>query len=261
MDLANKRILVTGSTGGIGTELCRLLNERGAKLILTCYNEELLARQRAELGVNHLAVTAQIDTSAGREEIVSACQHDGGIDGVINLAGILDFDLFEQQSTNTIARIVNINLTAAMLLTHELIPILREKSEAALLNVGSIFASIGHPGFVSYCASKAGVKCFTEALARELSDTSIRISYIAPRATSTSLNSDSVNALNKALGNNSDSPAYVAKQIVEILEKNKRLRYLGWPEKLFVRVNALFPSVIDGALGKKLDVIKQYSSQ
>jgi hypothetical protein len=75
------------------------------------------------------------------------------------------------------------------------------------------------------------------------------------------LNSDQVNSLNLALGNKSDSPAYVAGEILDLLEHDRSLRFLGWPEKLFVRVNALFPGVVRAALVKKLDVIKHYANQ
>jgi len=261
MKVKDKTILVTGSTGGIGSALCSLLAKRGTRLILTCYDEELLARLKAKLGSKHTTVTADLSSTQGRKEIAIACERNGGIDAVINLAGILDFNLFEKQSQETIEKILSINLVSVMLLCHELIPMLREKSTATIVNVGSTFGSIGHPGFAAYCASKAGVRCFTEALSRELADSDIHVSYIAPRATSTSLNTDQINALNTALGNKSDSPEYVANQIVEVIERDARLRFLGWPEKLFVRVNALFPGLVHGALVKKLSVIKQYANQ
>ena len=261
MNIQGKTILVTGSTGGIGTELCKLRAQAGGKLVLTCYSNEQLARLNAELGDKHITVTADISSSEGREKIVAAGEECGGIDGVINLAGVLDFNLFEQQAHETIEKILNINLVATVLLCRSLMPMLQARPEAAIVNVGSIFGSIGHPGFAVYCASKAGLKCFTEALSRELADTAIHVSYIAPRATSTRLNTDKINALNAALGSKSDTPEYVANQIKLVLEKNPRIRYLGWPEKLFVRVNALFPSIVHNALVKKLDVIKQFANQ
>ena len=73
-------------------------------------------------------------------------------------------------------------------------------------------------------------------------------------------NDDRVKALNTALGNKSDSPVYVARQILDVLLHDRALRYLGWPEKLFVRVNALFPGIVRGALVKQLDVIKLHAN-
>ena len=261
MIIKNKTILVTGSTGGIGQQLCKELSDQGANIILSCYNEEALKSLQTRLGPRHSVVTADIGSQQGRDKIITACSEAGGIDAVINLAGILEFTLFETQVPNNVEKIININLTALMMLSQGLLPQLRSKPEAAMVNVGSIFGSIGHPGFTAYCASKAGVKCFTEALSRELADTKIHFSYIAPRATQTALNSDQVNALNTALGNTSDSPAYVASQIVDVLIHDRAMRFLGWPEKLFVKVNAIFPSLVYRSLAKQLKTIKQFAIQ
>lgn len=258
MQLMNKKVLVTGATGGIGSVLCKLLVAQGCQLIFTCVDAALLEKLQGELGSAHIAVQADISSDEGRAKIVAMCEEDDGIDAVINLAGILNFQLFENQSPSLISATVGINMLAPMMLCHDLIKVLKNKSESAILNVGSIFGSIGHPGFVAYCASKGGMKSFSEALSRELADTPICVSYIAPRATSTKLNSTNIEKLNKALGNKSDSPEFVAGKIVEVLQSGKRLKYLGWPEKFFVRVNALFPGIVHGALVKKLSLIKQH---
>jgi short-subunit dehydrogenase len=260
MNISNKRILVTGATGGIGSVLCKLLAENGVELILTDFNSESLEKLQSNLGKPHMSVQADINSVEGRARLFSVCEQGSGIDGLINLAGILNFRMFEKQSPEIIDAILQINMVAPILLCRQLIPLLKQKPEGAILNVGSIFASIGHPGFTVYCASKAGIKCFTEALARELADTSIQVSYIAPRATSTSLNSDSVDQLNKVLGNKSDSPEYVAGEIVKLLKSGKPSLYLGWPEKLFVRVNAIFPGIVGKALVKNLDIIKKFAN-
>lgn len=259
MNLKDKTILLTGATGGIGSELSRVLSDRGARLVLTCFNDSLLRELNSKLGDKHSIVPADISCPEGRQKILLACEAAGGVDGVINLAGILDFRLFELQSPAVIEKIISVNLTAVMLLCHDMIPHLRSRREAAIINVGSTFGSIGHPGFIAYCASKAGVRSFSEALSRELADSAIKVSYVAPRATQTALNNDAINGMNTALGNKSDTPEYVARQIVSAIEHDTKTRYIGWPEKFFVRINALFPGVVDGALFKKLAVIKQYA--
>lgn len=260
MNVSGKKILVTGATGGIGELVSTQLHGEGAQLILSCYQADALETLNAKLGNSHTLACADIASYEGRLAIVDICQQVGGIDAVINLAGILNFDMFEKQAPQLIEKILSINLTAPVLLCHELIPALKKKPEATILNVGSIFASIGHPGFVAYCTSKAGLKCFTEALSRELADTSIRVLYIAPRATNTNLNADSVNDLNVALGNKSDTPEYVANEIVQSIKNNRAIRYLGWPEKLFVVVNAVLPGLVRKSLVKNLDTIKRYAT-
>ncbi|MBL4571759.1 MAG: SDR family oxidoreductase [Gammaproteobacteria bacterium] len=260
MNVSGKRILVTGATGGIGELLSTQLHSEGALLVLGGNQQDALDKLNAKLGGASTLACADIASYEGRQKIVETCQSVGGLDAVINLAGILNFDMFEKQAPQLIEKILSINLIAPVLLCHELIPILKKKPEATILNVGSIFASIGHPGFVAYCTSKAGLKCFTEALSRELADTSIKVLYIAPRATKTNLNADSVNELNAALGNKSDTAEYVANEIVQSIKNDRAVRYLGWPEKLFVVVNAVLPGLVRNSLVRKLNVIKRYTT-
>lgn len=265
MDLKGKRILLTGADGGIGSILSRKLAAIGADLVLCSHQQASLEKLAADLlasggtGAINTQV-ANMTRAEDREHLVSTCAQLGGIDVLVNLAGVLDFHLFEAQPPAVIERIITINLLGPMLLCHAFLPQLKARKEATILNVGSIFASIGHPGFVAYCASKAGIKSFSESLGRELADTGVRVSYIAPRATATALNTDRVNAMNARLGNKMDTPDYVAQQIVNQLESGKLLSYLGWPEKLFVRINALLPAVVHKALVKNLGLIKQFAS-
>ncbi|MDR2214119.1 MAG: SDR family oxidoreductase [Pseudomonadales bacterium] len=258
MQIEHKTLLVTGASGGIGRALCRRLQERGARLVLNCVNGEALRELAFELQPGHWQAAADISTEEGRASLVQICA-DAGIDGVINLAGVLDFALFAEQSPARISRILEVNTLGTILLTRALLPQLLTRPQARIVNVGSIFGSIGHPGFAVYCASKAAIKAFSEALARELADGTLSVAYIAPRATRTALNSDRVNALNQALGNKSDSPEHVAAAIVSLLQDGAAQRFLGWPERLFVKLNALLPALVQQSLVKKLPLIKRYA--
>lgn len=259
MNLSHKTILVTGATGGIGREVSRLLAAQGARLVLNCLNTELLDKLAAELGPAHRRISADVATSQGRDAIVDACQTAGGIDAIVNLAGILDFDLFVHQPVSVIETLLMVNTVGPVLLTRQLLPQLLARPASRIVNVGSIFGSIGHPGFVAYCTSKAALKSFSEALARELADTHVSVAYIAPRATRTALNNDRVTGLNIALGNKSDEPSVVAREIVKLLAGDRPLRYLGWPEKLFVYINAVLPALVHSALVRKLPLIKKFA--
>src|SRR5690606_4176201 len=99
---------------------------------------------------------------------------------------------------------------------------------------------------------------FSEALARELMDTNVSVRYFAPRGTRTALNDDRVVAMNAELGNAMDTPEQVAAQLVAFLSQDGRSRFLGWPEKLYVLVNALLPSIVDRSVRQQLSTIKRY---
>jgi len=137
-------------------------------------------------------------------------------------------------------------------------PLLERREQAAIVNMGSTFGSIGFPGFSAYSASKFGLRGYTETLRRELADSAIRVMYLAPRAVKTPINSTAVVEMNKALGNAMDEPEVVAKALIALLQKDKNCAYLGWPEKVFVRVNSLFPRLVDYALRGKLAIIRDY---
>jgi short-subunit dehydrogenase len=156
---------------------------------------------------------------------------------------------------------VQTNMLSPMLLCQSLVPLLKQREQAAIVNIGSIFGSIGHPGFTAYCATKFGLRGFTEALQRELADSSVRVSYLAPRATRTDLNSEAVTALNEALGNATDTPEHVAAELMRVLGQKRRQRYMGWPESLFVRLNGLFPGLVHNALTRKLHIIRQHATR
>ena len=146
-----------------------------------------------------------------------------------------------------------------MLLVQALLPLLHREPQAAVVNIGSTFGSIGHPGFSAYCASKFGLRGFSEALARELADTGIVVSYLAPRATQTDLNSAAVVDFNHAAGNAVDPPAVVAAAVLDMLRTGQTRRWLGWPERFFAWLNQAFPSLVDRALRSQLGLIKSHA--
>ena len=92
---------------------------------------------------------------------------------------------------------------------------------------------------------------------REYHDSNIRFHYLAPRATDTAINDERAIALNTALGNQVDSPEVVAKALITLLEKEKSRLSLGFAERFFAKLNALFPALVDNALAKKLSTIKR----
>lgn len=259
MQLKNKPLLLTGASGGIGQAIARELDKAGAHLLLAGRNQEKLAQLAQSLKGQPQIIIADINTVKGRADLIEACRQVK-LQGCINASGIMDFQLYEHQDSQLIETMLTTNLVSPMLLTQGLIPILKNHSEAAIINIGSTFGSIGHPGFTAYCASKFGLRGFTEALQRELADTPIQVSYLAPRATNTELNSSTVVALNKALGNTADEPEAVAKEVMSLLSSNQQnQRYMGWPEKLFVRINGICPAVVHNALVKKLPVIRKFA--
>lgn len=255
MNINAKSLLLTGATGGIGTAMAHCLAGGGARLTLVSRNQYSLDNLLARLpGEGHIAVAADISRREGREAVVTSCQ--GQLDGLINNAGINSFGMLESLDDGQLDQIFEINALAPILLTRDLLPMLSE-SGGTIVNVGSGFGSIGFPGYCAYSASKFALRGFTEALRRELADTNVSVLYFAPRATDTAMNPPEVVALNKELGNTTDSPKRVADELLTLLKKGKGSRAIGLPERFFARLNAVFPSVVDGALAKQLPIIRR----
>lgn len=248
-------VLLTGATGGIGLQTAALLATRGANLLLTARDEKRLNRLRdtlREFGSRVETVAADLATTEGRQRLVAAAQaFPGGIDVLVNNAGINRFDLLDRQSDRDLEAVINTNLLAPMLLTQSLLPLLRQREKAVVLNVGSIVGSIGMPGQVAYCSSKFGMHGFSEALRRELQGSAVKVLYVAPRSTDTDMNDSLMREVNELTGARTDDSTAVARHIVHAITNTKRERFIGWPERLFVKINALLPGLVDRSLQKQ----------
>jgi short-subunit dehydrogenase len=264
MKATEMRALITGASGGIGRALAKELHGRGASVLLVGRDAQALASAAQELGGQSARVdwcAADLATGEGRARMVEvASRWGGGINVLVNNAGLGDFGMLDELDDAAIERLFAINAIAPMQLTRALLPQLRSQPAAAILNIGSVFGSLGYPGFTAYSATKFALRGFTEALRRELADSKIGVHYFAPRATKTGMNASAVDRMNVELKVAMDPPVQVAAAACSMLEAGKASAVFGWPEKLFVRINALLPGVVDGSLRKQLPVIRRHAA-
>ena len=262
MNLTDARIVLTGAAGGIGSATAARLAQAGAKLVLTDLKQEPLDRLAADLGPSSVleVMAADVASDDGRAGLAAATRrHEVNV--LVNAAGVNPFGLFVEQTSREIATAFSINSVAPLLLCHALLPALLERPSAHIVNVGSTFGSLGFPGFAAYSASKFALRGFSEALRRELADTHVRVHYVAPRATRTALATDRVRAMNAELGVGMDTPQTVAAAIVRALREERREVLLGAPERLFAKLNALAPSLVDRSLRRQLAVVRRHASR
>jgi short-subunit dehydrogenase len=262
MQLEGARVLLTGASGGIGQAIAARLAARGASLLLTARGDDALQRAAAELaarGATVETVAADLGTAAGIERVAAAAERFR-VDILVNNAGTNVFGLLEQLGTPDVQQILRTNLEGPVQLVHRLLTHLLTRRRAVIVNVGSSFGSIGFAGFAVYCASKFGLRGFTEALRRELADGPVRACYVAPRAVATAFNPPEVVQMNADLGNRADPPEAVAAAVERAILEERRETYIGQPEGFFARLNGLLPGVVDGALRRKLAIIKRYAA-
>lgn len=259
MQLDHKTILLTGASGGIGSALAMALAEQGATLLLQGRRHDELERLHQGLpgADRHQCLVAELTQAGDRARLTQAVRQAGGLDVLINNAGVSGFGWLADQSPAQVSELLGINLEAPILLTQALLPLLRRPG--LVMNMGSAFGGIGYPGYSAYCASKFALRGFSEALGRELAGTGIQVLHFAPRATRTRINPEAVYAMNARLGNRTDSPERVAALAVRALERESRRRWLGWPEKLLVRLNSLCPRLLDLALARQIALIARYA--
>jgi short-subunit dehydrogenase len=177
---------------------------------------------------------------------------------LINNAGVNEFHEFETQDEATVLRILNVNLYSSIALSQRLLPLLKSAIRAQIVNVGSMLGYIGYPGYAAYCASKFGLRGFSEALRRELSDTGVRVRYFAPRTTATPLNPPAVSAMHRDLGTAHDTPRLVADRLIGFIGTDAGECPIGFPDRFYAFLNRLLPSLTDRAIAGQLGVIRKY---
>jgi len=263
MNLSGKRVILTGAAGGIGYRVALLLAAKGARLALVERNAPRVEEICAEINKNGGSATSiALDLSAEgapQQAIDAALQAMGGIDILINNAGIMDFTLFERHDPKRIQQMIGVNVIAPMLLVRAVLPHLLKQDSGRIVNIGSAFGSIGFPHFATYCASKFAMRGFSEALRRELADTQVSVTYVSPRATKTPLNDDVTTRMLEETKTSMDAPEYVAEQIVQAIERNCKEHFIGQPESFFARLNGMFPRLVDGGLLKNTRIARKYA--
>lgn len=263
MNFQQQRIVLTGAAGGIGIQLAERLAATGAHIALIDRNikpAEVLARQLDPHGERLFAIAGDLlDRDARDAAIQQAVAHLGGVDMLINNAGLLSFRPFAQEDPQVIERIMLLNTLVPMQLSRQVLPAMLAAGHGRIVNIGSTFGSIGFAWFASYSASKFGLRGFSEALRRELHGSGVGVSYIAPRAVRTPFNTGAVYRMAAAVGMRMDRPEWVADQIIAALQRDCDDVYLGFPESLFVRINALWPRLVDRALRRQGTDMKPFA--
>ena len=160
MNLSGKRVILTGAAGGIGYRVALLLAEKGARLALVERNAPRVEEICAEIGQRGgFAAPIALDLSgegAPQQAVAAALQALGGVDMLINNAGLMDFTLFERQDPKRIEQVINVNVIAPMLLMRAVLPLLLKQDSGRIVNIGSGLGSGGGRRFGGRWGGKGG---------------------------------------------------------------------------------------------------------
>jgi NAD(P)-dependent dehydrogenase (short-subunit alcohol dehydrogenase family) len=180
-----KSALVTGGSAGIGLALARMLREDGYELTLAARRPEPLEEAAGELG-GHAVAANLADPDECVRVVEAHREHFGGMDVLVNSAGIGIGGSFGDQQTKAFDLQLGVNLRAALVITRESLPLLRE-SHGHVINLASIAGTIPTPGLAVYGATKAALISFTNSLNREEADHGIRATAICPAFVATKM--------------------------------------------------------------------------
>jgi NAD(P)-dependent dehydrogenase (short-subunit alcohol dehydrogenase family) len=230
--LQGRRILITGAASGIGRRTAQLFAEEGAALTLLDRNPEGLAETARE--TRGLAVEADVTQEAS---VVRAVEQGaasmGGIDGVVNAAGIVISGSVLDVGVAAWQRVIDVNLTGTYIVVRCCLPWLVKEPSATIVNIASGQGLVPNtPNMTAYAASKGGVVNLTRALAAELAP-SIRVNSVCPGMVDTPMTA----------GLQRETARYAMKRIADPLEIAQAILFLTSAESSFVTGAAL---AVDG---------------
>ncbi|RBY88444.1 SDR family oxidoreductase [Blastococcus sp. TF02A-26] len=193
--LAGTTVLITGAARGIGAALARKAAARGARVALAGLEPELLAQVADELGPEHLWVECDVTDPAALETAVQRVVDTfGGLDIVVANAGIAPLTTVMTSSAHALARTIEVNLIGTMLTAHAALPeIAKRRGHVLLISSAAAFTVL--PGMSAYCASKAGVERFGDALRLEVAHRGVTVASAHPTWIDTDMVRDTEAAL------------------------------------------------------------------
>lgn len=252
--MKNKTVIITGASSGIGKACALAFAGRGANIVISGRNSENLEMAATEIrksGANVLAVAGDVSNENDCRLLVEkAMDKFGGIDVLINNAGISMRALFNDLEIDILKKIMDINFWGAVYCTKYALPHLL-KSKGSVVGISSIAGYNGLPGRSGYSASKFAMHGFLDSLRIENLKTGLHVLIVCPGYTASNIRNAALMADGSVQG---ESPrdeekmmtaAEVAQEIVKAVEKRKRTLILTTQGKLAVWLNKFFPALAD----------------
>ncbi|MDP9117034.1 MAG: SDR family oxidoreductase [Actinomycetota bacterium] len=214
--LTGKVVVITGGARGIGYATAAALIDAGARVAIGDLDEDLTTRAAKDLGGNTLGLRLDVTDHPGFAAILDEVERElGPIDVLVNNAGIMPLALLDEESEDTTARQIAINLAAVIFGTRQAMQRMKPRGCGHIVNVASVAGKIGAPGGATYCATKHGVVGLCEAVYYELRGSGVDISCVMPTIVTTELAA----GLKQTRLSSQVKPEDVAQAIVAALRK------------------------------------------
>lgn len=255
--IVGSRMLITGASQGIGRALALAAVARGAKVLAAARKEDLLAQLKAEAkgpGVLE-TVVADVCSPADREKMVeTAVSRFGGLDILVNNAGIGATGHFADLDFQHLRSIFEVNVFGVTETTRAFLPLLKQGTKPAIVNISSIAGKRGIPARSHYAASKFAVQGFSEAIRAELAKDGIDVLIVNPGLTQTNFSQNMLEQKAKIQMDHMRgmTAEQVADATLRAIEKGKNETTLSLNGKLLCLVARFFPWVADMVSKKKV---------
>lgn len=242
--------IVTGASSGIGRAIAVELVARGAHVLAVARRKDRLRQLQAECRdlPGQLAIFAgDISQPSVREmAITQAVQQFGGLDLLINSAGISAVERFMDSTSDQLRHTLEVNFFAAAELIRLAVPVLEKSSQPMIVNVGSILAHRGIPFHANYCASKFALHGLSESLRPELAKRGIDVLVVSPGTTKTDLYAHDANRGHLPWRQPAGvAPEHVARQAVRAIERGRQEIIPSTSGKLMVWISRFCPGLLD----------------
>lgn len=264
--LAGKRCLLTGASGGIGQALAQALAQAGVRLMLTGRRQEALAdlaRQLQSLGSHTDFCPADLTQPAHRQHLVEQTIRSlGGLDLLINNAGIGSWGHFDTSTPEILRTIMEVNFFAPVELTRLAMPHLMEGEQPAVVNITSMCGRRGMPAWSEYSASKYALVGMSEAWRGEFVRFQVDVITIVPGLTNSGLDQHLLRKEGRAQirFEHGMTPEYLAAQILRAIERNRREVVIGREARQILFFQRWFPRLTDWLIGRKISALYRKDS-
>jgi len=261
-NLQGLRILITGASSGIGRSLAELAVKAGARVFLTARSGETLAELAQSLAPTEVAtVAADVTSDMDRRRLVAAASERlGGLDVLINNAGIGSFGHFADSSEAILRQIMEVNFFAPAELIRLFLPVLAQGRQPAIVNVSSMCGRRGLPAWTEYSASKFALCGLSEALRGEFVRFGVDVLLVLPGLTNTGLSQNLLRneGRMKIDFSRGMSPTTVADGILCALRSGRSETVLGAEARWMLRFNRFLPRLLDRLIARRVRRLYQH---
>ena len=254
--LKDKRVIITGASSGIGRELAKQLSAEGCKLIINARRKERLEELAAELSqpqASCVIVVGDVTDRNVRARMLAAAQENfGGLDVLINNAGIGAMGRFDEATEDRMRQIFEVNFFAVCEFIRESLPLLKAGHEPVIVNLSSVLGHRAVPLKSEYCASKFAIHGFSDAIRAELSQDGIDLLLVSPSTTDSEFFDAAIDDPTKRdwKKGGAMSPEVVASRTLRAIKKRRHEIILTFGGRILVWLDRMIPGIANRIIAK-----------